>query len=272
MQAALPDKDIGALTVTMHQAGPGHYVADALLARPDGRLAAHRDRPRLGLRRVLREGGGAGAMRSDRGARSMTRRIAVAAAAFGALAVPAAAQAHVTVQPTSAPAGAQTVLDGAGAQRARRRVDGEGRRAAAAAGSRRRRRRRSRAGRCGRRRRSWPRRSRPTTARSTSRSARSSGPRRAARTASRPGAVPRLPAVGRDPGQGRARRSRSRRCRPTATATSCAGSARPTPTSPPRGCSSPRRRAAARLPPVSRRTRRRRRPARARTTAAARTR
>jgi uncharacterized protein YcnI len=40
----------------------------------------------------------------------MTRRIAVGAAAFGALAVPAAAQAHVTVQPTSAPAGAQTVL------------------------------------------------------------------------------------------------------------------------------------------------------------------
>jgi uncharacterized protein len=40
----------------------------------------------------------------------MTRRIAVGAAAAGALAVPAAAQAHVTVQPTSAPAGAQTVL------------------------------------------------------------------------------------------------------------------------------------------------------------------
>jgi uncharacterized protein len=32
------------------------------------------------------------------------------AAVFGALAVPVAAQAHVTVQPTSAPAGAQTVL------------------------------------------------------------------------------------------------------------------------------------------------------------------
>ena len=40
----------------------------------------------------------------------MTRSIAVGAAALGALAVPAAAQAHVTVQPTSAPAGAQTVL------------------------------------------------------------------------------------------------------------------------------------------------------------------
>ena len=40
----------------------------------------------------------------------MTRRIAVGAAAFGALAVPAAAQAHVPVQPPSAPAGAQTVL------------------------------------------------------------------------------------------------------------------------------------------------------------------
>jgi uncharacterized protein YcnI len=40
----------------------------------------------------------------------MTRRTAMGAAVFGALAVPVAAQAHVTVQPTSAPAGAQTVL------------------------------------------------------------------------------------------------------------------------------------------------------------------
>jgi uncharacterized protein len=40
----------------------------------------------------------------------MTRRIAAGAVAVGALAVPAAAQAHVTVQPTAAPAGAQTVL------------------------------------------------------------------------------------------------------------------------------------------------------------------
>jgi uncharacterized protein YcnI len=44
------------------------------------------------------------------GDRSTTRRIAVGAAAAAAFAVPAAAQAHVTVQPTSAPAGAQTVL------------------------------------------------------------------------------------------------------------------------------------------------------------------
>ena len=42
--------------------------------------------------------------------RSMTRRIAVGAAAAGALAVPAAARAHVTVQPASAAAGAETVL------------------------------------------------------------------------------------------------------------------------------------------------------------------
>jgi len=42
--------------------------------------------------------------------RSMTRRIAVGAAAAGALAVPAAARAHVTVQPASATAGAETVL------------------------------------------------------------------------------------------------------------------------------------------------------------------
>jgi len=40
----------------------------------------------------------------------MQRRIAALAVAAGALAVPAAAQAHVTVQPTSAPAGAETVL------------------------------------------------------------------------------------------------------------------------------------------------------------------
>jgi periplasmic copper chaperone A len=40
----------------------------------------------------------------------MTRGMAAAAVAAGALAVPAAAQAHVTVQPTSAAAGAQTVL------------------------------------------------------------------------------------------------------------------------------------------------------------------
>jgi uncharacterized protein YcnI len=40
----------------------------------------------------------------------MQRRIAAVAAVAGALAVPAAAQAHVTVQPTSVPAGAETVL------------------------------------------------------------------------------------------------------------------------------------------------------------------
>jgi len=40
----------------------------------------------------------------------MQRRIAALAVAAGALAVPAAAQAHVTVQPTSAPAGAETVV------------------------------------------------------------------------------------------------------------------------------------------------------------------
>ena len=40
----------------------------------------------------------------------MQRRLAVLAVAAGALAVPAAAQAHVTVQPTSVPAGAETVL------------------------------------------------------------------------------------------------------------------------------------------------------------------
>jgi len=40
----------------------------------------------------------------------MQRRIAAFAVAAGALAVPAAAQAHVTVQPTSVPAGAETVL------------------------------------------------------------------------------------------------------------------------------------------------------------------
>ena len=40
----------------------------------------------------------------------MQRRIAALAVAAGALAVPAAAQAHVTVQPTSVPAGAETVL------------------------------------------------------------------------------------------------------------------------------------------------------------------
>src|SRR4029078_10836260 len=34
VQAALPDKDIGALKVTMHQAGPGHYVADAFQLVP----------------------------------------------------------------------------------------------------------------------------------------------------------------------------------------------------------------------------------------------
>jgi uncharacterized protein YcnI len=42
--------------------------------------------------------------------RSMTRGIAGAADAAGALAVPAAARAHVTVQPASAAAGAETVL------------------------------------------------------------------------------------------------------------------------------------------------------------------
>jgi copper transport protein len=36
VQAALPDKNIGALTVTMHQAGPGHYVADAFQLVPKG--------------------------------------------------------------------------------------------------------------------------------------------------------------------------------------------------------------------------------------------
>jgi len=36
VQAALPDKDIGALKVTMHQAGPGHYVADAFQLVPKG--------------------------------------------------------------------------------------------------------------------------------------------------------------------------------------------------------------------------------------------
>jgi uncharacterized protein YcnI len=40
----------------------------------------------------------------------MQRRIAAIAVAAGALAVPAAAQAHVTVRPTSVPAGAETVL------------------------------------------------------------------------------------------------------------------------------------------------------------------
>lgn len=40
----------------------------------------------------------------------MQRRIAAVAAVAGALAVPAAAQAHVTVQPTAVPAGAETVL------------------------------------------------------------------------------------------------------------------------------------------------------------------
>jgi len=40
----------------------------------------------------------------------MQRRIAALAVAAGALAAPAAAQAHVTVQPTSVPAGAETVL------------------------------------------------------------------------------------------------------------------------------------------------------------------
>jgi len=40
----------------------------------------------------------------------MHRRIAAFVVAAGALAVPAAAQAHVTVQPTSVPAGAETVL------------------------------------------------------------------------------------------------------------------------------------------------------------------
>jgi copper transport protein len=36
VQAALPDKNIGALKVTMHQAGPGHYVADAFSLVPKG--------------------------------------------------------------------------------------------------------------------------------------------------------------------------------------------------------------------------------------------
>ena len=40
----------------------------------------------------------------------MKRRTAAIAIAAGTLAVPAAAQAHVTIQPTSAPAGAETVL------------------------------------------------------------------------------------------------------------------------------------------------------------------
>jgi uncharacterized protein len=50
-------------------------------------------------------------MNRDRGAASMKRRTVAIVIAAGALAVPAAAQAHVTVQPTSAPAGASTVLD-----------------------------------------------------------------------------------------------------------------------------------------------------------------
>jgi copper transport protein len=36
VQAALPAKHIGALKVTMHQAGPGHYVADAFSLVPKG--------------------------------------------------------------------------------------------------------------------------------------------------------------------------------------------------------------------------------------------
>jgi copper transport protein len=36
VDAALPGKGIGPLRVTMHQAGPGHYVADAFQLVPGG--------------------------------------------------------------------------------------------------------------------------------------------------------------------------------------------------------------------------------------------
>jgi len=36
VDAALPGKGIGPLKVTMHQAGPGHYVADAVTLSPGG--------------------------------------------------------------------------------------------------------------------------------------------------------------------------------------------------------------------------------------------
>src|SRR4051794_41782458 len=36
VQAALPSKGIGKVAVTMHQAGPGHYVADAFQLVPGG--------------------------------------------------------------------------------------------------------------------------------------------------------------------------------------------------------------------------------------------
>jgi uncharacterized protein YcnI len=116
----------------------------------------------------------------------MKRTTAAIALAAGALAVPAAAQAHVTVQPTSVPAGAQTVLsvrvpnerDDASTVKVDVKLP-PGFAAASWAST--------PGWRCAPSSRGSPRRSGPTTGRSTSRSARSCGRPRAGKDGIAPG-------------------------------------------------------------------------------------
>ena len=62
VQASLPSKRIGPLDATMSRAGPGPLRRQHPAARARRRLAAGRDRSRLGLRRVHDEAEGAGAV------------------------------------------------------------------------------------------------------------------------------------------------------------------------------------------------------------------
>ena len=106
-EASLPERGIEPIRLEARKAGPGHYVVGAARAGPAGRVAPRARRADLGLRRAPHHLHGPDRMKEER----TVRRSILAAVAAAALLAPAAAQAHVTLQPDTAPAGGFTRLD-----------------------------------------------------------------------------------------------------------------------------------------------------------------
>ena len=195
--AAMPSKQIAPITLSPHVAGPGHYVVDGAALAVAGRLDDLDRRSASPTSTSTRPASPSRSSEKSNAQNRPRRRRAIA------LAVPAAAQAHVTLQPNTAAAGAFTRLDVRvpnerdDASTTKVEVQFPDGFASASyepvpgwdvkvtkehAGARR---------------------SRPTTARSPRASTRSRGPPTATTDAIPPGALPGLRPLGPDPRQGR---------------------------------------------------------------------
>ena len=107
MRASLPGRRIAPIDLDAAPRGPGPLRRHQRRARRRGRLARGGRRPRLRLRRVPNHREGPNPMSR----RSPVPRTLSLALALCALAIPASAEAHVTLQPPTAPAGGFARLD-----------------------------------------------------------------------------------------------------------------------------------------------------------------